>query len=281
MTKSVDDEGYYRLYPSLSKKLRMANLSAAEWRFWAYLTERDQWGDRYKSLNCFDVMTECGMSKATYYRAKAKFQEEGLFDFQEGKVDFINLYGNSRSKKNSQKVAPTIESEVSEDETTFSKMRQVAQKCDASFKNETPNSEMRQAVQKCDNESLEPALSKASKTPHTLQTYSDLLKTLSKGMRESFEKFCLKKIEECSFKIGSRKAWLNKHGAEYLQEFNELYAYAISNPEVIAPKAEIATPTIEQLKQQYGPGWKNAAVHFGLISPNSLTVENEEVNPSW
>ncbi len=281
MTKSVDDEGYYRLYPSLSKKLRMANLSAAEWRFWAYLTERDQWGDRYKSLNCFDVMTECGMSKATYYRAKAKFQEEGLFDFQEGKVDFINLYGNSRSKKNSQKVAPTIESEVSEDETTFSKMRQVAQKCDSSFKNETPNSEMRQAVQKCDNESLEPALSKASKTPHTLQTYSDLLKTLSEETRESFEKFCLKKIEECSFKIGSRKAWLNKHGEEYLEEFKEIYSETLSSG-VIAPKQEFAfSPDIDYLKKAYGDNWEAAAIYYGLIPPNSPTVENEEVNPSW
>lgn len=281
MTKSVDDEGYYRLYPSLSKKLRMANLSAAEWRFWAYLTERDQWGDRYKSLNCFDVMTECGMSKATYYRAKAKFQEEGLFDFQEGKVDFINLYGNSKSKKNSQKATPTIESELLEDETTFSKMRQVPQKCDNSFKNETPLSKMRQAIQKCDNESLEPVLCKASETSHTLNTLTDLNNTLSEGTRESFEKFCLKKIEECSFKIGSRKAWLNKHGEEYLQEFTELYSYSISNPETITPKVEIAVPTIESLKRQYGSDWESAAVHFGLVSPNSPTVENEEVNPSW
>jgi hypothetical protein len=281
MNKKVDQEEFYRLTPFISRKLRAANLSAAEWRFWAYLTEHDRWGNGYKSLDSFDVMTECGMSKATYYRAKAKFQEEGLFDFQEGKVSFRNLNGNSRFSQNPQKPSSTEIETSTEGETSFSKMRQAIQKCDSQFKNESPNSEMRQDIQKCENESLEPASCKASETPQTLKTYSDLLKTLSEGMRESFEKFCLKKIEECPFKIGSRKAWLNKHGAEYLQEFNELYAYAISNPEVIAPKAEIATPTIEQLKQQYGPGWKNAAIHFGLISPNSPTVENQEVNPSW
>jgi hypothetical protein len=88
-------------------------------------------------------------------------------------------------------------------------------------------------------------------------------------MRESFEKFCLKKIQECSFKIGSRTAWLNKYAAEYLQEFKETYSYALANPEVIAPKARpFEIPDISDLKRMYGDGWRNAAIHFGLIDPN-------------
>jgi hypothetical protein len=117
---------------------------------------------------------------------------------------------------------------------------------------------------------VKPAPSKVSKT---LQTYLDLLKTLSEGMRESFEKFCLKKMQECSFKIGSRTAWLNKYATEYLQEFKETYSYALANPEVIAPKAPFPTPDIPYLKQMYGNGWKDAAIHFGLIDPNSPEEE--------
>lgn len=60
---------------------------------------------------------------------------------------------------------------------------------------------------------------KGYKTSQTIQTYSNLLQTLSEKQRESFEKFCLKKIEECSFKIASKEAWLNKHGIEYLKKF--------------------------------------------------------------
>ena len=71
--------------------------------------------------------------------------------------------------------------------------------------------------EKSESKKLKPLPVKASKTPQTLQTYSDLLNTLSEGQRESFKKFCLKKIQECSFKIGSKDAWLNKHGAEYLR----------------------------------------------------------------
>jgi hypothetical protein len=190
------------------------------------------------------------MSKATYYRAKAKLQKLGLFDFQESKVSYRNLEG-------------------------ISQIRQEPQKSDFSLKNERANVEMRATPQKRENQPLESFVSKASKT---LQTFSDLLKTLSEGMRESFEKFCVKKIQECSFKIGSRTAWLNKHGAEYLQEFKETYSYALANPEVIAPKTEISTLVdIPFLKRLYGEnGWEAAARHHGLIDPNSPEEEIQD-----
>ena len=256
MTYSTPMAGqFYPFASSMAKKLREAHLSAAEWRFWSYLIEHDPWGDRYKELNPFDILRECGMSKATYYRAKAKLQKLGLFDFQESKVSYRNLEG-------------------------ISQIRQEPQKSDSSLKNEIANPQMRANPQKRENQPLESFVSKVSKT---LQTYSDLLKTLSEGMRESFEKFCLKKIQECSFKIGSRTAWLNKHGAEYLQEFQETYSYALANPEVIAPKAPFPTPDISTLKLMYRDGWKDAAIHYGLIDPNSpeeeIQNESEPVAP--
>jgi len=257
MTYSTAITGqFYPFASSMAKKLREAHLSAAEWRFWSYLIEHDPWGDRYKELDPFDILRECGMSKATYYRAKAKLQKLGLFDFQESKVNYRNLEGISQIRQDSQKSGSTL-------------------------KNEKANLEMRVTPQKRENQPLESFVSKASKT---LQTFSDLLKTLSEGMRESFEKFCLKKIQECSFKIGSRTAWLNKHGAEYLQEFKETYSYALANPEVIAPKATpFDIPDIAYLKRVYKDGWKDAAIHYGLIDPNSpeeeIQNESEPVAP--
>jgi hypothetical protein len=254
MTYSTPIAGqFYPFASSMARKLREAHLSAAEWRFWSYLIEHDPWGDRYKELDPFDILRECGMSKATYYRAKAKLQKLGLFDFQESKVSYRNLEGISQIKQDSQKSGSNL-------------------------KNERANVEMRATPQKRENQSLESFASKASKT---LQTFSDLLKTLSEGMRESFEKFCLKKIQECSFKIGSRTAWLNKHGAEYLQEFKETYSYALANPEVIAPKVTpFDIPDIPYLKRFYGDDWKDAAIHYGLIDPNSPEQEiQDELEP--
>ena len=252
-------EQFYPFTRSMAKKLREAKLSAAEWRFWCYLTEQDPWGDRYKELDPLDIMRECGMSKATYYRAKAKFQELGLFDFQESKVSFRNLTGISKIKQISQKSDVCLNAE------------------DTTLKIETENAAVRQTPQKRENQPLESAPSKGSKSSQTLQTYSDLLKTLSEEMRESFEKFCSKKIQECPFKIGSRTAWLNKHGAEYLQEFKETYSEALATSRVISPKVEPSSLVdISFLKNLYGANWEAAAIHYGLIDPNSPAVEFQE-----
>ena len=87
----------------------------------------------------------------------------------------------------------------------------------------------------------------------------------------------MKKIQECSFKIASRTAWLNKHGVEYLQEFKETYSYALASPEVIPPKtSSFDIPDIPYLKRMYGKGWKDVAIHFGLIDPNFPEEENQD-----
>jgi hypothetical protein len=150
----------------MAKKLREAGLSAAEWRFWSYLTEQDPWGENYKELDPFDIMRECGISKATYYRAKAKFQELGLFDFQESKVSVRNLEGITKMRREAQKSEATLKNQT------------------ATLKNETAKLEMRLKPQKRENQSLCPLPSKDSET---LQTYSDLNKTnqtLSEATRE-------------------------------------------------------------------------------------------------
>jgi asparagine synthetase B (glutamine-hydrolysing) len=102
--------GYFFLFPPIFTQRRREAQSrgeskiraAAEWRFWSYLTEQDPWGDKYKELDPLDIMRECGMSKATYYRAKAKFQELGLFDFQESKACVRNLEGISKMRREAQ-----------------------------------------------------------------------------------------------------------------------------------------------------------------------------------
>ena len=260
MTYSTAIPGqFYPFTPSMAKKLREANLSAAEWRFWCYLTEHDPWGDRYKELDPLDIMRECGMSKATYYRAKAKLQELGLFDFQESKVSFRNLTGISKIKQVSQKSTSCLMVE------------------DTSLKIETENAAVRQEPQEREKQPPKPSPRKDSKISQTLQTYSDLLKTLSEGERENFEKFCKKKIEECGFKIGSRNAWLNKHGAEYLAEFQEMYSEALANPQKTAPKVKPSDLVdLAWIKKFYGDNWEAAALHHGLILPNSPAVENQE-----
>ena len=61
-----------------------------------------------------------------------------------------------------------------------------------------------------------------------------------------------------------------------MEEFTQRYSEALANPEVIAPKTEIARPDIATLKVWYS-NWEEVAVnHYGYILPNSPTVENQE-----
>jgi hypothetical protein len=67
---------FYPLTPDTAKKLREANLTAAEWRLWSYLVELDPFGDRYLELpDPLTIMQECDMKKSTFYAAIAKLQK--------------------------------------------------------------------------------------------------------------------------------------------------------------------------------------------------------------
>jgi hypothetical protein len=85
---------YFALSPELAKELRAINLHASEWRLWSYLVTLDPFGDRYQELpDLVDILTECDISKATFYRALAKFEEHKLFDTQPLRIAFRNLRG--------------------------------------------------------------------------------------------------------------------------------------------------------------------------------------------
>jgi hypothetical protein len=105
---------FYPITPEVSRKLRQGKLTAAEWRIWSYLIEIDPWGDIYKDIDTLTVMAECDVSKATFYRAIAKFQELELFDIQDKGISIRNLKGVSSLKN----------------ETPVSEMRQDSQNCE-------------------------------------------------------------------------------------------------------------------------------------------------------
>lgn len=66
---------FYPVTSEVSRILRAAKLTAAEGRIGRYLIEIEPWGDAYQDISTLTVMQECDVSKATYYRALAKFQE--------------------------------------------------------------------------------------------------------------------------------------------------------------------------------------------------------------
>ena len=225
---------YVQIKDEVADEIIKHGLSKVESKLFFYFLKLDRFGDRPVKVKVAEILLATGVGKSVYHTAIAKFERMGWFGFKHADVEISNF------------CTPTKKSEKSESQS-----------------------------EKSESQKLEPLPAKVSKTAQTLQTNSDLLHTLSEEQRESFKKFCLKKMQECSFKIGSKQAWLNKHGAEYLEEFQETYSYALANPEVIPPKATTPfdIPDIPTLKLRYRDGWKDAAIHYGLIDPNSPEEE--------
>jgi hypothetical protein len=247
-------ELYVQMRDDILDQIIEHGLTTAQSKLFSYFLKLNRFGDRPVKVKVPEILLATRVSKSVYHVAIAKFERMGWFSFTHADIE-INNYCTPTKKSGKQD-------------------SQSGKQDSQSGKQDSQSGKQDSQSGKQDSEKLKPLSAEASKTPQTLQTYSDLLHTLSEGMRESFEKFCLKKIQECPFKIGSRTGWLNKHGAEYLQEFKETYSYALANPEVIPPKAlPFPTPDIPSLKLRYGSGWKDAAIHFGLIDPNSPDEE--------
>jgi hypothetical protein len=255
--KSQTKELYVQIKDEVAYQIIKQGLSRAESKLFFYFLLLDRFGDRPVKVKVAEILYETGISKSVYHLAIAKFQKRGWFGFTHADVQISNF------------CTPTKKSKKQDSQSE--KQDSQSEKQDSQSEKQDSQSE------KQDFAELEPLPVKVSKTPQTLQTNSDLLHTLSEEQRESFKKFCLKKMQECSFKIGSKQAWLKKHGAEYLEEFKETYSYALANPEVIPPKATpFDIPDIPYLKRIYKDGWKDAAIHFGLIDPNSPEEEIQD-----
>ena len=251
---SEELELYIQMRDKVSQEIVEHGLTTVQSKIFFYFFTLDRFGDRPIRAKVTDILRATKISKSAYYVALAKFKSLGWFRSIHPDVGISNYCTPKRKSR---------------------KQDYESEKQDYESEKQDYESE------KQESEKLKPIPAKVSKTPQTNQTYSNLLHTLSEEQRESFKKFCLKKIQECSFKIASKDAWLNKHGAEYLEEFKETYSYALANPEVIAPKATyIDIPDIPQLKRAYGERWKDAAIHYGLIDPNSPEQEiQDELEP--
>ncbi|MHC5716507.1 MAG: hypothetical protein ACYTXE_36485 [Nostoc sp.] len=193
-------EKFYPLTPSMSQKLRKSKLTKHEMALWLYLIEKDPFGDRYWQLpSTLEITTELEMSKASYFRARAKLQELELFDFQEQRVDCRNLTG-------------------------VSKMRLESQKCDSKSQKRDSKS------QKCDSKSQKRESQRPKPSPgkdySSLQTYSDFIQTLSEEERANFLNFCEEKTKNLSQPVNDIEAWLahtNKAGKNRWEVYYEKY----------------------------------------------------------
>jgi hypothetical protein len=221
---------FYPLTPEMSQKLRKSKLTKHEMALWLYLIEKDPFGDRYWQLpSTLEITAELEMSKASYFRARAKLQELELFDFQEQRVDCRNLTGVSKMRLESQKC-----------DSESQKCDSESQKCDSES-------------QKCDKQRSKPAPDKGSTSPHTIQTYSDFIKTLSEEERENFLDFCREKTKNLSQEVNDIEAWLahqNKAGKNRWEVYYQKFTSSQLKPENKPDKNAEARRQFQQWREE-------------------------------
>ena len=160
---------FYPLTPNLAATLR-EHLTAAEWRLWSFFATLVPFGDRQARLpKTSEILRECGISRATYYRALAKFEALGLFEVRDLGVGIRNCQGarqilNAASEGDSEPAPAVTEADSTEAaaggpepnqqsqaETAAGNQRQ-SHTCDSRFTDEKGVSHMRQPSHTCDSQ---------------------------------------------------------------------------------------------------------------------------------
>lgn len=167
------EQKFYPLTAEISQKLRHSNLTAAEWRLWSYLVELDPFGDRYSDLpDTFTIMQAVNIKKTTFYTAIAKFQQLGLFDFQDQGFSFRNLRG------------------VAKRGNPVRFVEKVAENSENDTEKRNPVRFLGNFSENSENQTPKPLQQEESATPQTIQ----ILQTIQTAMAEDL--ICLDKEEE-------------------------------------------------------------------------------------
>ncbi len=212
----IQNTTFFMLTPDVRDRLLEIKLTAAEWRVWCYLVSLDPFGDRGAKFSPAELMLKCSIKKTTYFATKARFQKLGLFDFKDGPTKVVNLQTSSEKSENSthSQQAKTIESEISE----YSQQVEVIESeiSESEFENSESEFEISESEfeisefqsEISDNRSPKPLPRKASKTPQTLQNYSDFIRSLSDDARDNFFEFVREEIKHLEKPINDLEAWL-------------------------------------------------------------------------
>jgi hypothetical protein len=268
---------FFMLTPGVRDRLLEIKLTAAEWRIWCYLVSLDPFGDRGAKFSPAELMMKCGVKKTAYFKAKAKFQSLGLFDFKDGTTKVFNLQGGFDRSNNStsSQQEEIIESANAESQSAF------AESQSANAESQSANAESQSANAESQNQKTMPEAGSGS--PQTIQTYSDFKKTLSESERENFLNFVSEQIKNLPKQVNDIEAWLankNQAGQNRWEVYynNFLASQKVKNES--ASKYPSLEEEIEQRRQEVKKRLREASLNLSSNVKNSCTLRENEQNSS-
>ena len=171
------------------------NLTGAEIKVLYYLRSLDPFGDRHLEYSITEMAKELNISKGAASKAVKKLDQIGLINAQISKVKIkitTDQYKDTEFP---------IGNNVSYSEPRFPIGN-------PSFVEETEVSYRKPQFPIGNEQQLEPLPDSDLRTPQTIKTYSDFIKTLSDEEPASFLNFCQERTKNLSEEVIDLEAWL-------------------------------------------------------------------------
>lgn len=213
------------------------NLTAAEMKLWLYLQKLDRYGEKFKDLPTpKELAIRLGLSKRTVEKAMFRLNELGLYVIRIKQWEGVNSSA-ARAHQTAKKMKA-----AKKDKETLEPLQTERGYLTANAVN-LPNSGYLAAnAVNLPNERLfsrdqppEPLLQEDSKTPQTIKTYSDFIRSLSEEEREKFLKFGEKQALELPNPPKLTDKWIAKNFKELYKKFK---ASETTSAAARAPKKE-------------------------------------------
>ena len=219
--QQVKQDWHYKLKAEEIRALKDSGIINNAALLYFILKLKNPWCDRPVKVNPLELAVEWEIPESSVYEAIGKLREAEIIQITSAEIviSWTNhsqqdtLSGNPESFRDSR-----MDSEISE--------------CVLKNQNEFQDSRMNSGIP--ENRSPEPRSTKASDTPQTIQTYSDLKKdSLSDSERESFFEFGRKKAAQLPHPPELPDKWITAHWEELYRQFQASSAGKAAKQEAI------------------------------------------------
>jgi DNA-binding MarR family transcriptional regulator len=205
-------------------------LNHSELRVLYYLRTLDPFGDRFREASTKAIAQSLQISQRTVQRAIFRLAQLELIDLEISTFNFRvrSLHATAMSLSDTDVASPTVASPESQpcrpDDTQVAQM--------------SPPSPLKP----------ENVTATESHPFKTINTYSDLIDTLSEAEREKFERFCERKSEGYPNPVVLMESWIEKHFQELYREYQRIYCrkYSAEYVALSPSKNETLHPEIAQ-----------------------------------
>ncbi|WP_337884482.1 hypothetical protein [Fischerella thermalis] len=272
-------EGYFMI-SKRDAAIAIANkLTGNQCRLWLYLMMIDPFADytpggeiKYHDLpSIADIAVAIGSSSETIEKDLRKLRTLRLYDYRTVTVQGHNLT-SARAKAEAERLSKEkskISSKPSNNKTSaYLSSQEDYLNPDGDYLNSNEAYLSSNRDYSSSQQSPETLSSKHLSVPHTIQTYTDFIQTLSEEERASFLNFCKEKTKNLSQQINDIEAWLahkNKAGQNRWQVYYEQYLAVQHNAVTVqqsqSPRCDEAMrqfqQEIEQQRQFAMQAWRD------------------------